>query len=65
MLDFIRRILSLPLWKTMVAAYKSMVRARLEYPIPEYSRTSIARTAMARLPWLIRTRFSAPTKFFR
>ena len=30
-----------------------------------YSRTSMARTPMARLPWLIRTRFWVPTKFFR
>ena len=30
-----------------------------------YSRTSIARTPMARLPWLIQTRFWGPTKFFR
>ena len=30
-----------------------------------YSQTSIARTPMARLPWLIRTRFWVPTKFFR
>ena len=28
-------------------------------------RTSIARTPMAHLPWLIRTRFLIPTKFFR
>ena len=27
-----------------------------------YSRTSMARTPMARLPWLIRTRFWVPTK---
>ena len=27
--------------------------------------TPIARTPMARLPWLIRTRFWVPTKFFR
>ena len=32
---------------------------------PKYSRPSIARTPMARLPWLIRTRFWVPTKFFR
>ena len=25
----------------------------------------IARTRMARLPWMIRTRFSVPTKFFQ
>ena len=31
----------------------------------DYSRTSIARTPMARLPWLIQTRFRVPTKFFR
>ena len=31
----------------------------------QYSRSSMARTPMARLPWLIRTRFWAPTKFFR
>ena len=31
----------------------------------KYSRTSIARTPMARLPWLIRTHFWVPTKFFR
>ena len=31
---------------------------------PKYSRTSIARTSMARLPWLIRTHFWVPTKFF-
>ena len=30
-----------------------------------YSRTSIARTPMACLPWLIRTQFWVPTKFFR
>ena len=30
-----------------------------------YSRTSIARTPMSRLPRLIRTRFWVPTKFFR
>ena len=30
-----------------------------------YSRTSIGRTPMARLPWLIRTRFWVPTKFFK
>ena len=30
-----------------------------------YSRPSMARTPMARLPWLIRTRFWVPTKFFR
>ena len=30
-----------------------------------YSRTSIARTPMARLPRLIRTRFWVPAKFFR
>ena len=29
----------------------------------KYSRTSIARTSMARLPWLIRTRFRVPTNF--
>ena len=27
----------------------------------KYSRTSMARTPMARLPWMIRTRFSVPT----
>ena len=31
----------------------------------QYSRTSVARTPMARLPWLIRTRFWVPTKCFR
>ena len=30
-----------------------------------YRRTSIARTPMARLPWLIRTHFWLPSKFFR
>ena len=30
-----------------------------------YSRTSIPRTPMARLPWLIRTCFRVPTKFYR
>ena len=30
-----------------------------------YSRTSMARTPMARLPWLIQTRFRVPMKFFR
>ena len=30
-----------------------------------YSRTSMARTPMARLPWLFRTRFWVPTKLFR
>ena len=30
-----------------------------------YSRTSMARTPMAPLPWLIRTHFWVPTKFFR
>ena len=30
-----------------------------------YSQASIARTSMARLPWLIRTRFWVPTKSFR
>ena len=29
-----------------------------------YSITSMARTRMARLPWMIRTLFSVPTKFF-
>ena len=29
-----------------------------------YSRTSMARTPMARLPWLIRTHFYVPTDFF-
>ena len=29
----------------------------------KYSRTSMAQ--IARLPWLIRTRFRVPTKFFR
>ena len=32
------------------------------YYVSQYSRTSIARTPMARLPWLIRTRFWVPTK---
>ena len=31
----------------------------------KYSITSIARTRMARLPWMFRTRFSVPTKFFQ
>ena len=31
----------------------------------QYSRTLMARTPMARLSWLIRTRFLVPTKFFR
>ena len=30
-----------------------------------YSITSVARTRMARLPWMIRTRFSVPTKSFK
>ena len=30
-----------------------------------YSITSMARTRMARLPWMIRTLFSVPTKFFQ
>ena len=30
-----------------------------------YSKISIARTPMARLPWITRTRFGVPTKFFR
>ena len=30
--------------------------------IPKYSRTSMARTLMARLPWLFRTSFSVPWK---
>ena len=31
----------------------------------EYSITSMARTRMARLPWMIRTFFSVPTKSFQ
>ena len=31
----------------------------------KYSRTSMARTPMARLPWLIRTHFLVPMEFFR
>ena len=31
----------------------------------KYSITSTARTRMARLPWMIRTLFSVPTKFFQ
>ena len=30
-----------------------------------YSITSMARTRMARLQWMIRTRFSVPTKYFQ
>ena len=30
-----------------------------------YSITSMARTWMARLPWMIQTRFSVPTKSFQ
>ena len=30
-----------------------------------YSITSMARTQMARLPWIIRTLFSVPTKSFK
>ena len=30
-----------------------------------YSKTSMTRTLMARLPGMIRTRFRVPTKFFR
>ena len=32
---------------------------------PNYSITSMARTRMARLPWMIRTLFSVPIKFFK
>ena len=31
----------------------------------KYSRTSVAWTPMAHSPWMIRTRFWVPTKFFR
>ena len=33
--------------------------------VGKYSITSMARTRMARLPWMIRTLFSVPTKFFQ
>ena len=33
--------------------------------VPLYSITSMARTRMARLLWMIRTRFLVPRKFFR
>ena len=35
------------------------------YVLIAYSRILIARTSMARLPWLIQTRFRVPRKFFR
>ena len=40
--------------------HKSMLK-----PTNKCSQTSIARTLMARLPWLIRTRIWVPTIFFR
>ena len=41
-------------------AYNTVVVQRSKYSI-----TSMARTRMARLPWMIRTRFSVPTKSFQ
>ena len=36
-----------------------------DFGIYMYSITSMARTRMARLPWMIRILFSVPTKFFQ
>ena len=49
-------------WAHMSKSTFSHVAA---YNYVKYSRTSIALIPMARLPWLIRTRFWVPTKFFR
>ena len=46
------------------SAFRDMFAGSL-YRRANYSRTSIPRTPMARLPWLIRTRFLFPAKFFR
>ena len=37
----------------------------LGYRVGIYGITSMARTRMARLPWMIRTLFSVPTKYFQ
>ena len=48
-----------------VAAYPAKYVNVSDIYFYKYSRTSMARTPMARLPWLIRTRFWVRTKFFR
>ena len=45
--------------------YKHPLQSTLLYTCYTYSITSMARTRMARLPWMIRTLFSVPTKFFQ
>ena len=53
-------------WRKRVLKYQ-LTSQRTCKPVLEeceYSITSVARTRMARLPWMIRTLFSVPIKFF-
>ena len=50
---------------SMYLPYLRFWQSPLRHVRIQYSQTSIARTPIARLPWLIRTRFWVPTKFFR
>ena len=51
------------IWK--ISEFLSVKFLFLEVKFSIYSRISIARTPMARSPWLIRTRFWVPTKFIQ